>query len=272
MEFKELVIHVDDSNNCVARITMAAELAVIHDACLIGVYYRRGLRIPTSREIENGTGLLEAQQEQSNQLESAARSAFFSVVGNKGIASEWRACDLSDKSALAMHARYADLIVIERGSRPDPGAGRIVSADDVVIEAGRPVLFLPFQGQQTRIGRNILVAWNASREAARALNDALPLLKHADSVRVISLQTEHIKPDIVALSKHLSRHDIKATTEIVRGNDDDTGEVLLAHATDHDIDLIVLGAYGHARLWEISFGGTTAYMLKHSSIPMFMSH
>lgn len=272
MEFKEIMIHVDDSDNCVARITMAAELAVVHEARLIGVYYRHGLRIPTSREIENGTGLLEAQQKLSNQLESAARSTFFSIIESKGIANEWRACDLSDKSPLAMHARYVDLIVMEGGFRPNPGADKIFGADEVVIEAGRPVLFLPFQSRQTRIGGNILVAWNASREAARALNDALPLLKHADSVRVISLETGHTNADTADVAKHLSRHGIKAITEITRGNDGEAGEVLLAQSTDDDIDLIVMGAYGHARLWEISFGGTTAYMLKHSTIPMFMSH
>ncbi|MDH3673805.1 MAG: universal stress protein [Gammaproteobacteria bacterium] len=272
MEFKEIIVHVDDSNNCAARIAMASDLAVIHDARLIGVYYRHGLRFPTSREIENGTGLLEAQQNLSNELEAAAQSAFSSSVENKRIASEWRACDLSDNSALIMHARYVDLVVIEGGFRPKTGTDKIFSADGVVIEAGRPVLLLPPQGRQTRIGRHILVAWNASREAARALNDALPLLKRADSVRVISLETGHIKPDMVGVLTHLSRHRVKAITQSVRDNDGEPGEVLLGQARNHDIDLIVMGAYGHARLREISFGGTTAYMLKHSTIPMFMSH
>jgi nucleotide-binding universal stress UspA family protein len=146
------------------------------------------------------------------------------------------------------------------------------------MESGRPVLIVPNGGVQRRVGEKVLVAWNARREAARAVFDALPILRGARDVKVVWVnpQAERERPqDTPAgddICTSLARHAVRcqATEQIApRGS---VGETLLACAKDMSADLLVMGCYGHTRARELVFGGASRHVLRHMAIPVLMSH
>jgi nucleotide-binding universal stress UspA family protein len=136
-------------------------------------------------------------------------------------------------------------------------------------------LIVPAVGRFERVGRRVLVAWNASREAARALGDALPLLVDAQAVTVLSIgstatiDNEHRGADV---TRRLARHGITATAAASIAKDADVGDVLLSRAADHGADLIVMGAYGHSRTREWLLGGAARHLLRHMTVPVLMAH
>jgi nucleotide-binding universal stress UspA family protein len=120
----------------------------------------------------------------------------------------------------------------------------------------------------------VLVAWNGSREAARAAHDALPLLQQADQVHVLAINPGADAGDIptAEISQHLARHNVRVEASQLVAKDLDVGDVLLSRAADLGSDLIVMGAYGHTRLRETILGGATKHLLAHMTVPVLMSH
>jgi nucleotide-binding universal stress UspA family protein len=148
---------------------------------------------------------------------------------------------------------------------------------DVVMGAGRPALVVPFIGARATWGERILVAWNASREAARAVNDALPFLACAKSVTVLTVNPEQNGLEArrepgADIALHLARHGVKVEAErsIARGIT--VGDAILAEIGDNGHDMLVMGAYGHSRLREFVLGGVTQEMLQVMAVPVLMSH
>jgi nucleotide-binding universal stress UspA family protein len=143
--------------------------------------------------------------------------------------------------------------------------------------AGRPVLIVPYVGTFKTLGQRVLVAWNASREATRAVNDALPLLERASSVRVLSVNPRrgiagHGPIAGADMSLHLARHGVRVEAAAVNTDDVRVDDMLLSQAADAGADLIVMGAYGHSRLGEYVLGGATRHLLRQITVPVFMSH
>ena len=150
-------------------------------------------------------------------------------------------------------------------------------ADSAVIETGRPVLVVPFIGATVPLNGKVIVAWNGSREATRAVNDSLPLLKEAKEVQVVCIDphtTEEVDAPLpgVELCQHLSHHGVNAVSNVLSGANMDSSNVLLSHAADYGANLIVAGAYGHSRLRELVLGGMTLDLLRHMTVPVLMSH
>jgi len=178
---------------------------------------------------------------------------------------------------VALHTRYADLVVV---GQPDPnnpgGRGTEVSAT-ALMSSGRPLLVIPFAGNFTEIGNNVLVGWNGTGEAARALNDAIPLLHHAKKVTVLAINPRHGiggDGDVPAadIALHLARHGIKAEAAHTVAKDIGEGDALLSYAADLGVDLLVCGMYGHSRLRELAFGGVTRSLLTEMTVPVLMAH
>lgn len=174
---------------------------------------------------------------------------------------------------LAAQAHIADLIVLEaRRPLDDPGRQLFAGA---LIASGRPVLLVPADDAPHALGR-VLVAWKSSREAARALHDALPLLKAAARVDVLIVDREGSAPadgdSDAMLIGHLGRHAIEATLVHQPGTGAPTGEAIAAYAARMHADLIVSGGYGRSRALEQAFGGVTRFLLEHATIPVFFSH
>ena len=156
-----------------------------------------------------------------------------------------------------------------------PSAQAILEA--TLFSSGRPVLAIPYAGRFETLGRRVLVGWNASREASRAVNDALPLLAGASSVVVTAVNPRrgldgHGEEPGADIALHLARHGLKVEVEHTVAPEIEAGELLLNRAAELSSDLLVVGAYGHSRLRETILGGVTRTLLKQMTVPVLLSH
>ncbi len=150
-------------------------------------------------------------------------------------------------------------------------------ADHLALSSGRPVLVIPTGGASGVIGENVVVAWNAKREAVRAVSDAMPLLESAKRVSVVTINSDADDPENAGIPAadiglHLARHGIETQTKSLYGAPAAIGELLLDTAHGEGADLLVMGAYGHARLREILLGGVTAHVLTNTYIATLLAH
>lgn len=174
--------------------------------------------------------------------------------------------------AVAMSARHVDLTVMER-PRDDTS---IVAFESALFRSGRPVLMMPPDWKGSSIGKRVMVAWSAKREAARALADATPFLESADNVTVVTVDASKIYTgDTFAgydISTHLARQGLKVSLRQVDSVGRTAESALLDEARDLGADLVVMGGYGHARMSEFVFGGVTRALSRACPIPVLMSH
>jgi len=193
-----------------------------------------------------------------------------------GIEGEWHIVPESDSAELIDLAKSVDLTIMgQRPPRAD-GAARL-RPDDVVMAAGRPVLVVPYAGNFETVGKRILVAWDGTREANRALNDALPLLEESQSATVMFVganerELEQHLPAVQRTAGHLQRHGVNAVPEETMRGGLAVSDILLSRAADLAADLIVAGGYHHSQLREALIGGVSRELLQHMTVPVLMSH
>lgn len=275
MSLKNILVHVTDSEQSRERVEAALQLAMKHDAHLtgLGVYSEQYIPSYAAAEI-NSAVLKEIANREAARL-AASREIFDKAIEQAGWADR---CDwLSERGrvvdSVALHARYADLTLIGQHTPPGGAFGGDSFADELVLESNRPVMVIPQIGIDRPIGEHIVVAWNASREAARAVGDSMPLLESSRQVDIMSVRPEGIGDLPGAdIALHLARHGIKAEAKRSVANDIDTGDVLLNYVADSGADLVVMGAYGHSRLRELILGGVTRHILDHMTVPVMLSH
>lgn len=277
MTLETLVLHVNDSKHCDDRIAAAIGLAQTHNAHLVGVYVIAHPYLPAHMSVQLGPEMYEAQRQLAAKSAEAAKANFEAKTKAAGISAEWRTGEGYDPDILNQHARYADLVIL---GQHDPDEDALTVSDgmpeEVVLGSGRPVLIIPYAGRYETIGTRVLVAWNASREAARAVNDAMVLLSRAKEVTVMNINPETSSENSgvpgADLALHLARHGVKAEAVPTHIRDISAGDALLSRAADLQADLIVMGAYGQSRLRELIMGGVSRHMLSHMTAPVLMSH
>ncbi|HSV28016.1 MAG TPA: universal stress protein [Candidatus Omnitrophota bacterium] len=276
MSFKDILVHVDNSPHARQRIELAGRLAKGQDAHLIALNVRTRPALPQFIRSQYGAQIDKVRESFNAEAAREARAAFDAVHPEHGITTEWRDVE-ADRLAdtVALHARYCDITVIGQNEIGEDGERPL--ADALVLDVGRPVLVVPSAGTFPTIGERVLVAWNGSREATRAVHDALPLLKSAKLAHVIAVNPSggmagHGDVPGADICLHLTRHGVNAVCEHVRSEDLNVGQMLLSRAADEDADLIVMGAYGRSRLRELVLGGATRHLLRHMTVPVLMSH
>lgn len=203
------------------------------------------------------------------------RARFDKVVRRHGIPSaEWRS--LSHWSTeVDVHAYYADLVVVARPQHIDETSDTSRLAESLISRSGRPVILFPPNHKASRV-RRILVGWNATRESIRAVADALPLLARADTVEILIVDSQHLRERRgqepgADIARHLLRHGAKVDVQLLSSGNQDVGRVLLSQAAAFGADLLVMGAYSHAKLQEWIFGGVTRTVLYEADLPVLMS-
>jgi nucleotide-binding universal stress UspA family protein len=278
MTYRSILVHLDESPRCATRVALAASLAKAHGAHLLGLAPTGLVNPPPSVRPVLAEGLdLTAARERIAQTAADAVSRFNEQVKPLGLAShEGRVHDDDTLSAVLQHAGASDLVVV--GQHDPNNFTPLVSWDfpqQVFLQAGRPVLVVPYTGEFKTLGEQVVVAWYDSREAARALADALPVLRKARQVKVLSFShpNEGAKASepLDGVGQWLSRHGVKASlqrevTEL------DVGNALLSRACDLGADLIVMGGYGHTRITELVVGGVTRSLLAQMTVPVLISH
>ena len=279
MTYRSLLVFLDQDPLCAARTQVAIQLAKVLDCHLIGVAPTGLIDLPVSQQINPALEKLSAMAWSAlrGQAEQASER-FRQQCRAAGVKSVEAVTDESDKArSLVRHAHCSDLTVLTQADPNAPGH-RFAQAlvEQVVLYSARPTLVLPYAGRVATLGSNVLVAWDDSREAARALSDALPLLRLAKRVQVLSwseggTDDKALRPRLDALNQWLKWHGISADLS-VETTDIGIDDAMLSRAADLSTDLIVMGAYGHARWTERVFGGATRGLLATMTVPVLMSH
>jgi nucleotide-binding universal stress UspA family protein len=286
MPLKDILVHLDDSVRCLARLEVAAGLAAQHGAHLTGLFVvdlppaETFYGFPSDYVDPNRAGdFIKRVRERVGAAAGRLQAAFGERCRRDGIEAEWRLIEGVTAEVVPLHGRYADMLVLGQPDRSDPATGWRTAdlPTTTLIGCGRPVLMVPFAGDFASVGQNVLIGWNASAEAARAVNDALPILAGARKVTVLSInQRRGIGGvgDVPAadIALHLARHGIKAEAAHRVATDISEGDALLSYAADIGADLLVIGLYGHSRMHEMVFGGVTRSLLAEMTVPVLMAH
>ena len=277
--YKTILVHVDETARSAQRIEAAARLAVRFEGHLVGAAMT-GLSpfmFPIG-SIEAGMPPnvfpLEALRAEANR----ALDRFDAAAQRAGVHGfERRLIDDEAGLGLALHARYSDLVVISQ-TAPDEFLPRLRSdfPEFVVLNCARPVLVLPYAHPEPDIGRKVMIAWNGSPEAVRAVTSAIALLQGAQNVDLVVFNASenaeaHGAEPGADIALYLARHGVKVKVVAAEASRND-GEALLTHAVDAGADLIVMGAYGHSRFREFLLGGMTRTALLSSPVALWMSH
>jgi nucleotide-binding universal stress UspA family protein len=275
MTYKTLLVHVDNGPRAPVRIALALELGRRWNAHVVGLHALSVPRLPSYAAVEGGESVREFQQKAAADLAARAKTDFEHATQASGQSVEWRESRDDATVAVPLHARYADLVIVGQPNGAEGTGVETDFVDRVLLAAGRPVLVVPYAGRFESVGKRILVAWNASREATRAVTEAMPFLQGAAEVQVVAFNPQgapHGDVPGADVSLFLARHGVKVTASHERGTDIDAGNLLLSRAADLDADLMVMGAYGHSRMQELILGGATRTVLSSMTMPVLMSH
>ncbi|MEK9969425.1 MAG: universal stress protein [Ferrovibrio sp.] len=276
MRYCDILLHLTADKRSREKSATALALAKRFDARVRALYtlpfpsqiYYMGEYVPPSFfEQQIGEARQDAEKVR-NQFEQDARAA--------GVSVDWSVTEQLPVDALSQIGTTYDLTVV---GQPDPDRDRTANTGidalpaDVALALGRPVLVVPYIGSYPQPGQTVVVAWNGTREAARAVHDAMPLLKAAKNVTILCIDPEPPQTESAnALVKHLSHSGIAAKVKHTAAADMAVGDVLLSALADASADLLVMGAYGHSRLRETVFGGVTATLLASMTLPVLLSN
>ncbi|MEN7531389.1 MULTISPECIES: universal stress protein [unclassified Cupriavidus] len=279
MNYATILVHLDGSRQLHQRLHLATQIALAHSAKLIGLF-AAGRPDPNAIQgVLNGDRYVASFNRWQDQARRGAKLAFEGATAGVDIRTQWREVDWGTPSAVVVETRMADLTILGQADPADPLTmtdGHFV--DQMIMRSGRPAMIVPHTGAFPSVGRRVLIAWNGGAESARAIHDALPILRSAASVEI----TEYVNPDQMTdpwaspgryAQTWLQDHGVQARLrEATIDHGDETGELLLSHAADLDADLLVMGAYGHSRMRELMLGGVTAALLRSMTVPVLMSH
>lgn len=280
MALKDILLHLDAATPSAARLDFAAGIAKRAEAHLVGLYL---LDVPMpliAGDMGGGAavaGLMDGMREEALAEAGRVEAMFRERLARDGLSGEWRMLEGTTVPLLAQAGRYADLIILGQTDpdAPLPGGRALIEA--ALFETGRPVLVVPYAAAPTGPLRHAVVAWNASREAARALHDALPLLHLMEQVTVLVVAPE-ATPEAEAavpggeIAAHLARHGLRVQVQQAVAPDIAVGEVILNIIAESRADLVVMGGYGHSRLREFMLGGVTRTLLGAMTAPVLMAH
>jgi nucleotide-binding universal stress UspA family protein len=296
MDLKDILVCLDPTDAGDTRLRLAAALAREHHAHLSAAYLlteqiagaadydRLGIRSPTAVAEGSLVGGLPAPGTSPAPAGDAARGValadiieqrFRETVRPHVIEGDWHMFGAGEARDLVSLAAAVDLVVFGQAA-PDYRLPAGFGPGDLLLASGRPMLIIPYAGDFAAIGRRVLVAWDGSREASRALHDALPLLRKAEAVTVVRVRTSERDQDGASLIdrvvRHLQHHGIVALGQETPRGGIPIADVLLSRAADLDADMVVAGAYHHSQLREALLGGVSRDLLDHMTLPVLMSH
>ncbi|MFT5538768.1 MAG: nucleotide-binding universal stress UspA family protein [Alphaproteobacteria bacterium] len=277
MALKDILVHMDSSPATPSRLDYAIRLAQKHEAHLAALYVVAIAPIHQYTEADLGPELIEAHDKFMRESAAQAKDIFDEKTRSAGLSAEWRQAEGAVPEMVTLHARYADMVVLGQRMKDRLDAGAAPELPDhVVLDVGRPALVVPHAKVPDTAADRVLLAWNATRTAARAANDALPILEVAKDVLIMVINPE---PGIMGhgdvpgadIATHLSRHGVRSDVVQVNTDRNSIGDELLKQIAAFNADFMVMGSYGSFRLRELVFGGVTRRILAAMTVPIFLS-
>ena len=279
MSYKTILVHVDHSRHAPQRIRVAAEIALRDNAHLVGLAMTGVSRyLLDSDTVDQQEPVLLTHISALKKQAEQALEKYEELVRQMGVLSwEKRLVDDEPAGGVSLEARYADLVVLGQTDTDEVLPAMMSDFPEyVVMYAGRPVLIVPYAGSFEHIGKKILVAWDGSMEASRAINGALPFLRQAHEVKVVVFNADkqvnvHGEQPGADIALYLARHGVNVDV-LQETTDQDSGNALLSLAADTFADLLVMGCYAHSRFREVLLGGASRTVLESMTLPVLMAH
>ncbi len=266
MMLKEILVLLDKTPQVADRLDLVIDLAKQHGANIIG------LHVITH-------SLFERKQAPSSDTKWELQQLFEEKTSRAGVAATWQSIDAKGGRGTVAeivnhHACFTDLVVVGQGENGSKDKGHETDvAERVVLGAGRPVLIVPYTGTFKTVGERTLVAWKSGHASARAIHDALPMLKGSRQVNVFEVNPSELeRDDVERLCNHLASHEVQARAEASIVTELSIGDVLLNRVADEGSDLLVMGAYAHSHFGATALGDVARHVLKHMTVPVLMSH
>lgn len=271
MRISNIMVSVDLGAAAADRVQLAAGLAERFQARLIGVAARPVLApMPVGDMLE--VERVWAIEEHLADEQLAEAKTLFEREAGAAEGTAWRSAPAQPLAYLVGQARAADVVVVGRQGPTDGDPGPMgVPAGALLMEVGRPVLVAP-PGTERLAAKRVVVAWKDTREARRAVHDALPFLTRADEVHVAVVGPDADREGTEDVATYLSGHSVAVTTHLLRSPEISAADEILRFAGREEADLVVMGAYGHSRLREWIFGGATRDVLQTTPVCCLMSH
>ena len=282
MTYHSLLVHLDNDRRAEARIAYALRVARELGCRIVGAAPTGSVPLDTQASIGTSASLADfadAVWMALDERAQAARERFEKACRKAGVESPESVVEHADKAqSLVRLSHCSDIVVLSQAEpdAPDFTAARDLVAD-VILQSARPSIVLPFAGTFDTVASRVVVAWDDSRAAVRAIADALPLLRLAREVQVVTWERASSTADAglparqQGLRRWLDAHGVAAELRVARTGLSLT-EALLSRASDFDADLVVMGAYGHQRWTERLLGGMTQGVLAAMTVPVLMSH
>jgi len=278
MTYTDILVQIDENPTSGGRASLAASLAARSKAQLTGVFLKadflrnyfaaEALTYMSPADID---ALLKEHATAVEKASEAARATFEAAASEAGVESDWRLIDGDRADELVACARRADLTVLPTHARARLG-NYPITASSVGLASGGPVLVVPDGHSGGVVGKRCLVAWKGTRESARALRDAWPLLQTAQSVTVLIVSPKGDDGPDGLLQRHLEHHRCKGNVVVDRSDDASAGQVLRRQIAALDIDLLVMGLYGRTRVSELILGGVSRDLLNTPPVPLLVAH
>jgi nucleotide-binding universal stress UspA family protein len=274
----QLLVHLDATAHTSQRLAVARAIAQGQGAALTALYAVTPALVEIPFAPDAGPNVAQVLCELDDERRAKAHAGFERANLN-GLRAAWAEVrDYPIVPAVARQALYADLLVLGQHDGSDPASTGVPSdfVESVLAASGKPALVLPYTGASGSLGETVLVAWKPTREAARALSAAVPLLQRAQRVHIVSWardEDENISGDGLDLDGYLKLRGIEPIWHREGGGEPDSlGDLLLSRAADLSADLLVMGCYGHSRAREWVLGGTSRTILQSMTLPVLMAH
>jgi nucleotide-binding universal stress UspA family protein len=277
MSYKTILMHLNHDRRTPQLLDAGVQLAEAFGAHLIGLNVFPAYRLTPPMPMPIGRDVLGSITAQIREEIDRIKSKFAEATKQHTFLSEWRSVtsERADPASIVIdHGHATDLII---ASQADPGwdlSSILDFPERLAIESGRPVLVIPNGWEFSALPRSITVAWKGRREAARATFDALPLLKRAERVQVITVEEDQrgeAGPPDTEIAAALDRHGVKVSLAKFPAIEASAGEEINRRASQHS-ELLVMGAYGQSRFREFVFGGVTRHILQNMKVPVLFSH
>jgi nucleotide-binding universal stress UspA family protein len=272
MTYRDILVSMDAAKSASSPAAFAADFAGRYGAQLVGAFARGQLGEPflppdvvTWLPADEIQKICDEHARMVDRLAENARMAFEAAAAEREVVSEWRV--LKDADELVACARHADLMVLTA----QKGQLDIYTPASLVMAAGGPAIIAPAEAALADF-RRVLVAWNGSQEAARALHAAWPIVSNADQVDVLIVSPGGLRGSEGALQRHLERHGIKPNIILDESEDAAAGDILRRQAEALSPHLVVMGLYGRTRMYELVLGGASRKMLSEPKVPLFVHH
>lgn len=275
---KDVILNLELDKSRTSVRDYAISVAEAFDAHIAGVAFADGSSIPSFIMPDFPSSVLaeiiaeteKAAQDAVVQFEAAAKRSLLSFEPRLITQSEF-----GPPSTFAAMARRYDLSVVMQ-SDDDKGPNNDILIEAALFDSGRPLIVVPYIQRDGLKLERVVCCWDGSRSAARAVNDALPLLKKAQAVELFIVENEKTSGETeirgIEIGNHLARHGVKIEVETVPAADIDVADAILSHVSDCSGSMIVMGGYGHSRVREFVLGGATRGILSTMTVPVFMSH